>query len=113
MTIFFFLISWLSVNKHVPHLIKTIYSEVMSTSTAVGTTILQIEAVDDDVCDDNQNGGCGCTSLEYQIMSGNDDGVFSIEKHTGYMMTRGPLAKSVYYMTVMVKNPDKFTGDMI
>ena len=71
----------LNVNEHAPVFDVAVQNQFVSESTPIGTTLPRIVATDADAGD----------TLDYEIVSGNDDGLFSINEDSGQMTLIGAL----------------------
>lgn len=73
------------VNDNAPVFDQTDYEEIIGESVPIGTTIKQISATDNDLA------GTANSQISYEITSGNDDNLFSIDQTTGAVKVNNTL----------------------
>ncbi|XP_019747743.1 cadherin-17 [Hippocampus comes] len=97
----------IDVNNELPRFEKNDYgSYTVVEDAAVGQTVLNISASDDDDADS------GSSFIEFHITAGNDDGVFAVEtdgKGVGHVVIAKPLdfeTSSSYKLKIDARNPE-------
>ena len=93
-------INIIDVNDEIPTFISPQFEATIMETSAVGTSVLQIQAIDKDVGNN--------AKINYSIISGNMDNVFDIDKDLGFIYLSKPLnarQQSEYYL--VVKGTDK------
>ncbi|XP_011637579.1 protein dachsous [Pogonomyrmex barbatus] len=92
------------VNDNYPHFLEELYQVSIKENASHGTTIAVLRAKDDDLVNST------AATLVYDITSGNDGGLFRIEKTTGAVLVNSTLdcdlEPEVYNLVVMVCDSD-------
>ncbi|XP_036146923.1 protein dachsous [Monomorium pharaonis] len=92
------------VNDNYPHFLEELYEVSIKEDTPRGTTIAVLHAKDDDLINST------AATLVYDITSGNDGGLFRVEKRTGAILVNSTLdcdlEPEVYNLVVMVCDSD-------
>eukprot|EP00118_Oscarella_pearsei_P012437 m.91691 g.91691 ORF g.91691 m.91691 type:complete len:1711 (+) comp36705_c0_seq1:99-5231(+) len=87
------------VNDNAPKFIQKSYAANVSESAPIGTTVVQISAVDIDAGSNSK--------LTYSILSGNSQGQFGVDSGTGYVVTAGALDREQqidYQLFILVQD---------
>lgn len=92
------------VNDNYPYFLKELYQVSIKEDTPLGTTIAVLHAKDDDLID------TPAATLMYDITSGNDGGLFRVERMTGSVLVNATLdcdlQPEVYNLVVMACDSD-------
>lgn len=95
------------VNDNYPHFLQELYQVSIDEDTPRGTTVIILCAKDDDLVDS------AAATLVYDITSGNDSGLFRVEKTTGAVLVNSTLdcdlEPEVYNLVVMACDSDPFS----
>ena len=93
-------INIIDVNDETPTFISPYFEATVMETSAMGTSVLQVQAIDNDVGNN--------AKINYSIISGNIDNVFDIDKDLGFIYLSKPLnarQQSEYYL--VIKATDK------
>lgn len=93
-------INIIDVNDEIPTFISPQFEATVMETSAIGTSVLQIQAIDKDVGNN--------AKINYSIVSGNVDNVFNIDEDLGFVWLSKPLnarQQSEYYL--VIKATDK------